>query len=97
MIKSGAAHSIAIGLNNGVLSCGSMALASTMLEVIDYAGLVKLADDKFNPISGLKGAKIKHVACGDYHTAAVAEDGQLYAWGGSLNQKMARQTNDRDD
>jgi alpha-tubulin suppressor-like RCC1 family protein len=85
MIKSGAAHSVAIGLNSGVMSCGSTALTSTIPEVIDYSGLVKLKTDKFKPINGLEGAAMKQVACGDYHTAVVDETGQLYAWGGSLH------------
>ncbi len=32
-------------------------------------------------VKGLKGVKIKQVACGSWHTAVVTEDGQLYTFG----------------
>lgn len=40
---------------------------------------------KFNYIS-LPG-RAKYVACGDYHTLCLTEDGQVYAWGGTLHKK----------
>ena len=59
--------------------------------------LAKLAEDKFIMIPGLRGVKISQVACGDYHTACVSEEGILYAWGGALNQRMSRRTSIRDE
>ena len=31
--------------------------------------------------------RIKSVACGDYHTMALTEEGHVYAWGGTLHKK----------
>jgi alpha-tubulin suppressor-like RCC1 family protein len=31
--------------------------------------------------------RAKSVACGDYHTLCLAEDGKVYAWGGTLYKK----------
>ena len=31
--------------------------------------------------------RAKSVACGDYHTLCLAEDGRVYAWGGTLYKK----------
>jgi len=31
--------------------------------------------------------RAKAVACGDYHTMALSEDGRVYAWGGTLYKK----------
>ena len=50
MIASGIAHSIAIGQTEGVLTCGSTVLQSTMTEEINYAALTKLAESRFNSI-----------------------------------------------
>ena len=33
--------------------------------------------------------RVKQVACGDYHTLSLTEDGKVYAWGGSLHKKTA--------
>ena len=44
--------------------------------------------DRFSPllVSGLKGLKVHQVACGDYHTMAVIENGHVYSWGkGTVN------------
>lgn len=32
-------------------------------------------------INSLKGTKITQVACGDFHTCAITENGALYTWG----------------
>ena len=67
-IASGKSHSIAIGSDGGVLSCGNMSLASTIIDKTS----TKLGEDKFNPISALKAKKITQVSCGDYHTCAIS-------------------------
>ena len=97
LISSGISHSVAIGLNGGVLSCGSTALASTVAETDEFSARNKLQDDKFCMILGLESVKIKQVACGDYHTACITEDGLMYTWGGSLNYKMSRRQSRRDE
>ena len=97
LIASGISHSIAIGLRGGVLSCGSTALASSMTEQEDLLSRNKLQDDKFCLVSGLEHVRIRQVACGDYHTACINDEGQLFTWGGSLNFKMQRRQSRRDE
>ena len=44
---------------------------------------------RFNLVQGaLSGLKIKQVACGDYHTLCLTNDGQVFAWGGTLHKKI---------
>ena len=31
--------------------------------------------------------RAKEVACGDYHTMCLTEDGKVYSWGGTLHKK----------
>jgi len=31
--------------------------------------------------------KVKKIACGDFHTLALTEQGVLFSWGGSLGDK----------
>ena len=33
--------------------------------------------------------RAKAVACGDYHTMCLSEEGHVYAWGGTLHKKTA--------
>ena len=36
------------------------------------------------------GLKVKKVACGDYHTLAMLEDGTVHSWGGTLHKKLGK-------
>lgn len=33
---------------------------------------------------------MKAVQCGDYHTVCLFDDGSVYSWGGSHNNKMGK-------
>ncbi len=37
--------------------------------------------------------KVKQVACGDYHTLCLVDDGTVFAWGGTLHKKTGEKTN----
>jgi alpha-tubulin suppressor-like RCC1 family protein len=39
--------------------------------------------DRFSPllVSALKGIKIIQVSCGDFHTAALSDRGEMFTWG----------------
>lgn len=39
-------------------------------------------------ITGFKGAKISHVACGLYHSLALTESGVVYSWGFNYNGQL---------
>ena len=51
-------------------------------------GIIHLT--KFTQIS--LPQRIKQVACGDYHTMALSEDGRVYAWGGTLHKKTGEKS-----
>jgi alpha-tubulin suppressor-like RCC1 family protein len=34
------------------------------------------------------GFKLKKAVCGDYHTMALTEDGNVLTWGGTLHKKL---------
>lgn len=36
------------------------------------------------------GFQVKKVACGDYHTLALLEDGTVHSWGGTLHKKLGQ-------
>eukprot|EP01094_Clydonella_sp_ATCC50884_P028437 TRINITY_DN8529_c0_g1_i1.p1 TRINITY_DN8529_c0_g1~~TRINITY_DN8529_c0_g1_i1.p1 ORF type:complete len:632 (+),score=133.57 TRINITY_DN8529_c0_g1_i1:274-1896(+) len=46
--------------------------------------------DRFTPslVSALKGKKVIQVACGDYHTGALLEGGQVFMWGKAANGRL---------
>jgi RCC1 and BTB domain-containing protein len=68
--------------NGEVYSCGSFLHGKLGLPsqgVINVSRFVKVK----MPV------RVKQVACGDYHTLSLTEDGKVYAWGGSLHKKTA--------
>ena len=34
--------------------------------------------------------KVNMVACGDYHTLCLLENGRVYSWGGTLHKKVGK-------
>lgn len=48
---------------------------------------------RFTQISMFEGMKVKQVACGDYHTLCLLQDGSVYAWGGTLHKKIGEKGN----
>ena len=41
-----------------------------------------------NPIPGLVGHQVVHVACGNSYSAAITDKGQLYTWGSGENGRL---------
>merc|ERR1711871_1003266 len=39
-------------------------------------------------IEALRGKRIHQIACGGFHTAAIAETGELYTWGGGEHGQL---------
>uniref|UniRef100_K3WAD0 BTB domain-containing protein n=1 Tax=Globisporangium ultimum (strain ATCC 200006 / CBS 805.95 / DAOM BR144) TaxID=431595 RepID=K3WAD0_GLOUD len=39
-------------------------------------------------VDGLAGKRVKQIACGGFHTAAVTETGQVYTWGGGEHGQL---------
>lgn len=51
---------------------------STLHGKLGLDGVSKTNINKFQIVSALSKKKIKQVACGDYHTLALTEDGTVY-------------------
>ena len=60
---------------------------STLHGKLGLDGVSKTNINKFQIVSALSKKKIKQVACGDYHTLALTEDGTVYQFGGGNSQK----------
>ena len=39
--------------------------------------------------------RAKQVACGDYHTMCLSEEGRVYAWGGTLHKKTGEKSGEK--
>lgn len=37
--------------------------------------------------------KVSRIACGDYHTLALTDDGVVFSWGGTLGEKTGHKSN----
>jgi len=47
------------------------------------SGILNLTKFNYIPLP----VRAKQVACGDYHTLCLSDDGQVWAWGGTLHKK----------
>lgn len=62
---------------------------STLHGKLGLEKLVKhLTSFSIFPLS--RERKVKQVACGDYHTLCLFEDGEVMGWGGTLHKVMPK-------
>ncbi|EGR33218.1 hypothetical protein IMG5_058940 [Ichthyophthirius multifiliis] len=78
-------HSSCVSSNGDLYVCGSALHGKLGLENLTMANI-----NKFQILTALKGIKVLQVACGDYHTLALTENDQVYAWGGTLYKKVGQ-------
>jgi len=79
-ISSGSHHTALVSKAGEVYVCGShlhgkLGMASN--------GILNLTKFNYIPLP----VRVKAVACGDYHTLCLSEEGQVFAWGGTLHKK----------
>lgn len=77
-IACGDSHSIALNDKGDVFSWGGGG-ANKNKGQLGHSKYVDLENPE--QIQFFKGKRIRTVACGDYHTMALTEEGELYAWG----------------
>lgn len=65
----------------GACACGQLGIDDASNTVLDSEGYPAQPFPK--PITKLNNIKIKYVACGDAHTLAISDNGDIYSWGGS--------------
>ena len=87
-ISSGGQHSACIDSEGNIYICGSYLHGKLGIEDLTTISVVT-----FTAIKSLQGKKVKQVACGDYHTLCVLDDGAVYTWGGTLYNKLGHRSN----
>lgn len=85
-ISAGDGHSICVNKNGEVYAWGASACGQLGVEQNDQMQ----TDSEGYPyqpkpilVKLLKDIKVKEVACGDAHTLALSQDGQIFSWGGA--------------
>ena len=81
-MSSGSHHTVVVTKTGDVYSCGSFLHGKLGLSSQGVINVSRFTKVKI-PV------RVKQVACGDYHTLSLSEDGKVYAWGGSLHKKTA--------
>ena len=81
-ISSGGHHTALVTKSGHLYMCGS-----TLHGKLGIQGLNMMQVTRFHPLP--MAVAVKQVACGDYHSMCLTEDGQVYSWGGSLYKKLA--------
>ncbi|OMJ65951.1 hypothetical protein SteCoe_37385 [Stentor coeruleus] len=87
-VASGGQHSACIDTEGQLYVCGSYLHGKLGIENLTTVSLVT-----FTLVKALQGKKVKQVACGDYHTLCLLEDGSVYTWGGTLHKKLGHRSN----
>ncbi|XP_065221289.1 probable E3 ubiquitin-protein ligase HERC4 isoform X2 [Planococcus citri] len=79
-VACGEHHSLVLTCNGMVYSCGNN----------DYGqlGRDKSRTKKFHKVSGLDVHNIINIACGEHHSIAVNEWGQVFSWGSNLHGQL---------
>lgn len=84
-VSSGGQHSSAIDSTGRLSTCGSYLHGKLGIEDLSTVAVLV-----FTPVTSLKDRVVKQVACGDYHTLCLLEDGNVYTWGGTLHKKLGQ-------
>ena len=85
-IACGNCHSLALAVDGRVFAWGSACYGK--LGIGDFSSLPSDPDDETEHyqaepvvVKGLQGVQIQQIACGHYHSLALAVDGRVFAWG----------------
>ncbi|CAD8194421.1 unnamed protein product [Paramecium pentaurelia] len=83
LISSGSNHSGIVTLDGQLFICGSALHGKLGFEDANQPSY-----PKFLLVQAMKGLFVTQVATGDYHTLCLLDNGQVYAWGGTLHKKL---------
>jgi alpha-tubulin suppressor-like RCC1 family protein len=86
-VSSGGQHSAAIDNQGRLYICGSYLHGKLGIE-----DLTTVSVQAFTLVPSLKDKVVIQVACGDYHTLCLLEDGSVYTWGGTLHKKLGQRS-----
>jgi alpha-tubulin suppressor-like RCC1 family protein len=85
MVTSGGQHSAAVDNSGRLYVCGSYLHGKLGIEDLSSVSVLV-----FTQVTYLRDKVITQVACGDYHTLCLADDGSVYTWGGTLHKKLGK-------
>lgn len=95
-VACGSWHSLAVTQEGGLYAWG--AARAGRCGFADVSGLPADENGPYQPSprqvvdGGIRGKRVKSVACGSWHSLAVTDDGDLYAWGVALMSRCGFDT-----
>jgi len=79
-ISVGGRHSLAITKENEILTCGSDLLGILGLDSFNWKNVTK-----FKKVELIERKNFIKIDCGEFHSLALTDEGNVYAWGGNLH------------
>ena len=86
-VSSGGQHSSSIDNQGHLYICGSYLHGKLGIE-----DLTTISLQAFTLVPSLKDKVVIQVACGDYHTLCLIDDGTVFTWGGTLHKKLGQRS-----
>jgi alpha-tubulin suppressor-like RCC1 family protein len=86
-VSSGANHSAFVSTRGLLYMFGSTLHGKLGIEGLNFNNV---SHPTLFPLS--RKNPVKEVACGDYHTLCLFENGEIYGWGGTLHRKLGNST-----
>lgn len=81
LLKSTAWNPVASSFIFRLLLSWSILCSSSMINAMNYLLILSRNCDKPRLIEALKTKRIRDIACGSSHSAAITSSGELYTWG----------------
>lgn len=103
-VHSGGKHAMALTVDGKVFSWGKavinigLSLKESYMQLMFHLGegddgklghSSRLSCDKPRLIEALKSKRVRDIACGSSHSAAITSAGELYTWGSGIHFKNA--------
>jgi alpha-tubulin suppressor-like RCC1 family protein len=87
-LSSGGKHTGIVTDDGKLWMCGSR-----KFEQLGIEKLMTSSIKSFKPVELMNDHKVAQVACGDFHTICLTENGKVFVWGGSLHNVSLCQIN----
>lgn len=88
MIANGQHHTLALDTTGQIYVCGSSTYGKLGLGLVDSNSSDDQTVDSPRPISrdAFNGERVTHIACGEFCSFAITENGRFYSWGQGSKQ-----------
>jgi alpha-tubulin suppressor-like RCC1 family protein len=87
LVSSGKTHTAIIDENQNVFVMGSNLHEKLGIDLVNV-----INKSRPTPLPLAQMEKLQQVVCGDYHTLALTEKGQIWGWGGTWHKKQVSKT-----